>query len=135
MRRGIEGREHFLLPPAVVCSTLVLLLGAAVATVVVARALEPTNGSAGGVPAISAVCFVAGVLVLWNLAAGRRWARYVTSVLSLAAMIVGLAAQVLPLGYEATIIRLFGWMIICAALGLAFLWTPLPPRASTKEHL
>ena len=71
MRRWIAGLDpRAALPIAVVCNILVLLLGAAIATVVVARAQEPTNGSAGMIPAAAAVCFVAIVVVLWYLAQG-----------------------------------------------------------------
>lgn len=129
MRRWIAGLDtRAALPIAVVCNILVLLLGAAIATVVVARAQEPTNGGAGMIPAAAAVCFVAIVVVLWYLAQGHTWARIVTSVLSLIAMVASVLAQTIPVGYEATIIRLCGWVVIFAALGFAFLWVPLPER-------
>lgn len=129
MRRWIAGLDtRTALPIAVVCNILVLLLGAAIATVEVARAQEPTNGSAGMIPAATTVCFVALTVVLWYLAKGHMWARIVISVLSLISMVVSFLAQVIPMGFEATIIRLCGWVVIFAALGLAFLWVPLPER-------
>ena len=129
MRRWIAGLDtRAALPIAVVCGILVLLLGAAIATVVVARAQEPTNGGAGMIPAAAAVCFVAIVVVLWYLARGHIWARITTSVLSLVTLVASVLAQAIPMGGEATIIRLGGWVVIFAALGFAFLWVPLPER-------
>ena len=65
MRRWIAGLEPKALPFALVCNILTLLMGVSIATVLVARAQETTNGNAGSIPIISAVCFVAIVVVLW----------------------------------------------------------------------
>lgn len=87
MRRWIAGLEPKALPFALVCNILTLLMGVSIATVLVARAQETTNGNAGSIPIISAVCFVAIVVVLWYLSKGRLWARLVISVLSFIAIV------------------------------------------------
>ena len=128
MRRWIAGLEPKALPFALVCNILTLLMGVSIATVLVARAQETTNGNAGSIPIISAVCFVAIVVVLWYLSKGRLWARLVISVLSFIAIVFSLIVTSTSMGFEGTIIRLFEVMLICASLGLSFLWIPLPER-------
>ena len=128
MRRWIAGLEPKALPFALVCNILTLLMGVSIATVLVARAQETTNGNAGSIPIISAVCFVAIVVVLWYLSKGRLWARLVISVLSFIAIVFSLIMTSTSMGFEGTIIRLFEVMLIFASLGLSFLWIPLPER-------
>lgn len=128
MRRWIAGLEPKALPFALVCNILTLLMGVSIATVLVARAQETTNGNAGSIPIISAVCFVAIVVVLWYLSKGRLWARLVISVLSFIAIVFSLIVTSTSMGFEGIIIRLFEVMLIFASLGLSFLWIPLPER-------
>ena len=114
MRRWIAGLEPKALPFALVCNILTLLMGVSIATVLVARAQETTNGNAGSIPIISAVCFVAIVVVLWYLSKGRLWARLVISVLSFIAIVFSLIVTSTSMGFEGTIIRLFEVMLIFA---------------------
>lgn len=134
MKRWIEGLDPATNLIAIICMALLICAGMCIGIIVIADRLAPTNGSAGVIPLIVAVCFLAAVALLYMLIRGKLWARVVFSILSLAAWIGGLAVVTINPPITPAIVTFFGGIVILTSLGLGLLWSPIPARQTNPQQ-